>query len=677
MLAGIVLILLASLGVLPLVMASTCDIASQSITRVIGYYSSGAVSRPCSVMMPYFFPQGIYSHIYFASGNIHPVTFEVIPLVNSDKKLYTYLEALHNRDFGQELWLSLGGWAFSDNIAPTATTFSDLAAADITHQNVFFTSLIRFMHTYHFSGVDIDWKYPGAADRNGRDVDYTNYPRLLANLKAALDDYKFGLSITVPTSDRYLQHYDLASIEPSVDWFNFMTDDLHGTWYMGEEWNGVVNAHTNLTEIKSAFDLLWRSNIPPFKVNMGMAFHGRTFTLADPSCTESGCAFLSGGDHADCSLSAGTLFNSEINRMIHQDNLASTLHTDAAVKTIVWNTDQWVAYDDQDTWKIKADFAKSQCLGGVFVRSVDEDDRNHTFSKGLMEALGNEYNLDVNTGLTKVPFNELSTTTGSRSQSSHHQYCRFANCGASCPNGFTEIARADEPSQIMHDSTRCPPGSDQTQILCCPTSSKVPSCQWRGFDDAGRCTGGCNSDEAELGTRTQGCNSGYQSACCSVTRSTEPWSQCQWTPTCQSDDTCPPGYDHFVVSSRQGRGRQSCNGEQHYNYCCSGSVPGIFSKCDWTLPSGDYCSANCPSESIRVARQSISLSGIEQTADTLGCFDGTEAYCCSGGQPVSSPRSSLSSVRKEQSAEEFRDYLGKFLANPVIPEGWADRMEAM
>ncbi|PYI05155.1 glycoside hydrolase [Aspergillus sclerotiicarbonarius CBS 121057] len=678
MLVGTVCALLAAvLGFLPSVTAATCDASSQSITRVIGYYDSGAVSRPCAAMMPYFFPQGIYSHIYFASGSIHPDTFEVVPSAARDKKLYPYLAMLHTRDLGQELWLSIGGRAFSDNGAPTATTFSDLAAADIIQQNVFFTSLIRFMHTYHFVGVDIDWEYPVASDRNGRAEDYANYPKFLANLKAVLDEYKFGLSITLPTSDRYLQHFDLASIEPSVDWFNFMSYDLHGTWHIGDEWNGAVNAHTNLTEIKNALDLLWRRNVHPFKVNMDMSFHGRSFTLADPSCTEPGCAFLSGGDAGECSMSAGTLFNSEINRMIHQDNLTPTLDSDAVVKTLTWNTDQWVSYDDQDTWKIKADFAKSQCLGGVFVRSVDEDDRNHTFSKGLMAALGNELNLDVTNGLTKVAFNELSAKTGSRSQSSHSQYCRFANCGAACPNGFTEIPRAGETSQIMQDPTGCPPDSDQTQTLCCPTSSKVPTCQWRGSQGTGECTGECNSDEAEVGTSTAGCTSGHQSACCSITKSTEPWSRCQWTPTCKGDNTCTSGYDHFVVGSRQGwGGRQSCSGGEHYNYCCSGSsVPDIFSKCDWTaLPFGDYCSASCPADSIRIAGQSVSFR-TDQT-NPHGYSYGNEAYCCSGAKQVSTPQSSASTVLKEQTAEEFRGYLQQFLANPVIPEGLADRVAA-
>lgn len=31
--------------------------------------------------------------------------------------------------------------------------------------------------------------------------------------------------MTLPTSYWYLQHFDLAAIQPSVDWFNFMTYD--------------------------------------------------------------------------------------------------------------------------------------------------------------------------------------------------------------------------------------------------------------------------------------------------------------------------------------------------------------------------------------------------------------------------------------------------------------------
>jgi chitinase len=656
----------------------SCDVDSASLSRVIGYYNSAGASRGCGGMIPLSFPQGVYTHVYFAFGSINPDTFEVIPAVSGDELLYPQLAALQVRDLGQQLWISIGGWDFSDSDAPTATTFSDLAGADQTQQNAFFASLILFMTTWGFTGVDIDWEYPAADDRNGRAEDYTNFPIFLANLKGALDEYNFGLSITLPTSYWYLQHFDIVSIEPSVDWFNFMSYDLHGTWDIGDEWTGAyLDAQTNLTEIEPALDLLWRNNITASKVNMGLAFYGRTFTLSDSSCSEPGCPYLSAGDAGDCSDTAGILFNSEIEEIISENGLTPTLYTDAAVKVISWNGDQWVSYDDEDTWKLKADFAKSECLGGVFVWSVDEDDSMHTFSNGLAASIGNEINLDSVTGLTTNFVDFSTSTSGGVSLTEQYSYCRFINCGEVCPSGFTTIVRGDKTSQLMLDSTECPPGSDQTQTLCCPTDTEVPTCQWRGFQNNGKCKGGCNSDEAEVGTISAGCSSGYQSACCTITASTKPWSTCQWTSSCESDDTCPSGYSNFVVGSREGwGGRPSCKSGYNYNYCCSGSVPDAFTECEWVghetpFRNEQYCSDSCPSGSIRIAEQGINLFfGSNKGANSADCYYGNEAYCCSGPPATPVVARGIPPVYQDETAEEFDALLRKFLANPICPDDW-------
>ena len=47
----------------------------------------------------------------------------------------------------------------------------------------------------------------------------------------------------------------------------------------------------NLTEIDQSLDLMWRNNIDPAKVVMGLGFYGRSFQLANPSCTAPGCGF--------------------------------------------------------------------------------------------------------------------------------------------------------------------------------------------------------------------------------------------------------------------------------------------------------------------------------------------------------------------------------------------------
>lgn len=53
-------------------------------------------------------------------------------------------------------------------------------------------------------------------------------------------------------------------------------------------------AHTNLTEIKLALDLLWRNGVDAGKLNVGIGFYGRSFQLSDPACYRPGCKFKGG-----------------------------------------------------------------------------------------------------------------------------------------------------------------------------------------------------------------------------------------------------------------------------------------------------------------------------------------------------------------------------------------------
>lgn len=102
----------------------------------------------------------------------------------------------------------------------------------------------------------------------------------------------------------------------------------------------------------------------------------------------------------------------------------------------------------------------------MLVWSVDYDDIHNTLSDGLAAALGNPLNIDTSTGLP-------ITITNARVQKSQNDYCQWTNCGDGCPSGFTTVVRDD--GQIMLDSTQCIPGSNQNQVLCCPTWTDVPT----------------------------------------------------------------------------------------------------------------------------------------------------------------------------------------------------------
>jgi chitinase len=55
-------------------------------------------------------------------------------------------------------------------------------------------------------------EYPVAKDRSGRDVDFDNFFKFMTRLKETLSGASKGLTITLPASYWYLQHFDLTNL---------------------------------------------------------------------------------------------------------------------------------------------------------------------------------------------------------------------------------------------------------------------------------------------------------------------------------------------------------------------------------------------------------------------------------------------------------------------------------
>ncbi|KAH8660501.1 hypothetical protein BX600DRAFT_400333 [Xylariales sp. PMI_506] len=352
----------------------TCSGASASTGRSIAYYEGWSQDRPCDTMTPEKIPIGGYTHVFFAFLYIDPVTYEIASMESNQVDLYSRITALKEDVADLEVWISIGGWSFTDPGA-TQETFTTLAASE-SLQATFFASVTSFLEQYGFDGVDMDWEYPGAPDRGGQTADFVNYPAFMSNLKDALGG-NYGLSMTLPASYWYLQYFDIVTLSGIVDFFNMMSYDMHGSWDATDVYVGsVINPHTNLTEIQSAFDLLWRNNIDPSMVNMGLAFYGRSFTLLDDSCTTPGiCNFTSGGNPGACTATSGILSFTEIEGLLADpaNGAVMTLDEDAAVQIITFGGNQWVSYDNNVTFNLKMAWADSHCLGGTLVWAVDLD----------------------------------------------------------------------------------------------------------------------------------------------------------------------------------------------------------------------------------------------------------------------------------------------------------------
>lgn len=281
---------------------------------------------------------------------------------------------------------------------------------------------------------------------------------------------------------RYLRWFNITEMVAAADYVNFMTYDLHGVWDADDPIGNQILAHTNLTEIGEALDLLWRNDVPPAKVNLGLAFYSRTFELSDPSCDTPGCPFAGGALPGACTQNSGTLSYSEITDVLASGNITPTYDEAAGVKYFTWNVNQWASYDDEETFQQKIHYANSQGLGGLLIWSIDQDDRNLDALRGVLYP----QNLIANNDIA----NDVSYW-----QNQQPGACETTSCGGSCSPGTIEIT-----------TVSCPSGGNSPQKLCCPIAAAPdPStCTWRG--DPWFCNGQCHGGEVALASSVDGGN---------------------------------------------------------------------------------------------------------------------------------------------------------------------------
>ncbi|KAH7077186.1 class 5 chitinase 1 [Paraphoma chrysanthemicola] len=492
----------------------SCGGGSGVSKRNIGYYESWANTRSCQAVSPEDLNLDGFTSINFAFASFDASSFSITAMDSNAGSLYSRFTGLKSKKSGLQAFISIGGWSFTDP-GPTQKAFSNMVSSQ-ENRATFINNVINFMETYGFDGADLDWEYPGADDRGGIPADTANYAALCKEMSAAFGT-RFQLTVTIPTSYWYLQHFDIAEMQESVSWFNLMAYDLHGTWDAQSKFVGpYIAPHTNITEIDLALDLLWRAGVSSDKIVMGQGWYGRSFTLADPSCnTPNGiCKFPSGNGGAKpgpCSKASGILNYQEIADIIKVNSLTPIHDKTAGVKWITWDSNQWVSYDDADTFAQKLNFANSRCLGGMMVWAMDqvEQTASNGFG-GAANAAGIRLTQDQQANANQATADLAATGT-----------CYTEDCGVPCKAGTNAVAQHNgQPGQLSTNS-RCE--KKQYRSVCCDDKTQMGTCTWRGYRGAGlSCTSGCASGETEITTSTnqhtkkgdKDCHGGLQSYCC-------------------------------------------------------------------------------------------------------------------------------------------------------------------
>ncbi|KAM0255869.1 hypothetical protein ACHAQJ_005374 [Trichoderma viride] len=521
-------------------------------------------------------------------------------LSNSDAdKLYTAVTSARFANPKAGFWLSIGGWTFSDNNTIFQPVFGEVASSEAKRKR-FALNLVKFMTEFGFDGVDIDWEYPGAPDRGGTARDYNNFPLLLKAIRDAFDQNRhghWGISITAPSSYWYLQYFNLEELIKHINFVNLMSYDLHGIWDETSQIGKQVLAHTNLTEVDQALDLFWLNHVSPTMINLGIAFYGRSYKLADASCTKPGCRFSSPGDKGDCSNTAGYLSYREIMSLIEVTSGSADQMWDktAGVKMLVYDSDNWISYDDSTTLQQKVDFANDRGLAGLMVWAVDQDDDDFNALKALTNR-----NVD-------------SKTPESRTLDFDISQCYYTECGGDCSShGFKEMTRLN--LNVQGKACPRPFFNSKQRALCCPPwgAPDPATCHWTRH-----CQDTCGEGETTLAVDNYGgggyCSMNRKQYCCPALNINKAVNKCQW----YRRSTCPSERPQYLTYSGASK------------LCCPEKPVFNLDTCDW-YGSSSYClQSNCPVGDVVVARSSWSTPIKGSSSQANGCyFGGHKSFCC-------------------------------------------------
>ena len=152
-----------------------------------------------------------------------------------------------------------------------------------------------------------------------------------------------------------------------------MAYDLHGAW----DDPPVAGAHSDIAGINEAIDYVL-ADVPASKIVMGMPAYGRSYTMANETCVDLGCEFdIFSNETAigGCLDTNGFVPFVEIYEWTRMgegkgyDSISVDHTTYSAV--MVKDGNQFISYDNVETFKAKVDYATKKCLGGTMVWAID------------------------------------------------------------------------------------------------------------------------------------------------------------------------------------------------------------------------------------------------------------------------------------------------------------------
>ncbi|XP_063604124.1 endochitinase-like [Penaeus indicus] len=348
--------------------------------RRVCYYQAGSVTRPGEASFRIEdIPGDLCTHVLYAFSALSETTWEMVPKnpkFDLEQRGYERFVGLKDRFPGLRTVLSIGGWGDGGG------KYSQMVSTPQRRQD-FVLSVVAFLDTYGFDGLDVDWEYPGDSNRGGSPEDFNNFPLLLQELREAFDAEGRGWELTIAatsTEDKVLKGYNVPELCRTVDAVYLMTYNLRGLW------NDYADVHSMLY-VRPGLDtgnklelnvnggvLLWENlGCPRNKIVVGVPFYGKSYTLCNSSINGLHAPINGTGQSGPILKKEGVHMYFETCYLLQNAGWVRQWD-DGGLVPFAYSGDQWVGYEDMESLKIKMDYIRNMGLLGAMDWAINDDD---------------------------------------------------------------------------------------------------------------------------------------------------------------------------------------------------------------------------------------------------------------------------------------------------------------
>ncbi|MAI81122.1 MAG: hypothetical protein CL917_19430 [Deltaproteobacteria bacterium] len=346
------------------------DIPGDELTHVIYAFVDLSASGQITLFDPWAATDRVFTGDQSVSGAT-AATSGNFGQITELKALYPHLR----------FSIAVGGWTLSTHFSSVLSTPEGRETAS--------DAVIDFLRQYEmFDGVDFDWEYPGGgglASNGSSPNDGTHYALFLAEVRTKIDALGeergrvYEISVASPGGYDKIANFNLPGLTPSVDFYNVMTYDFHGTWENTTGHQAAFQADANGYDIRTSIDLYLEAGVPASKIVLGSPIYTRAWA---------GVADGGNGGYGQPSSNAapGSFFDQP--GMYDYKDLANQWLEGAGDWELYWDDQAGAAYlysanlgifssfESPGTVAFKSEWAQHMGLRGIMFWDLSSDTRN-------------------------------------------------------------------------------------------------------------------------------------------------------------------------------------------------------------------------------------------------------------------------------------------------------------